>query len=1548
MGKTKRNKKTTTEVTAVTDTPARTTRSQTEGYLDSMFFEMDENGHVKEGNTFVPAGGGSSRNTKTTPQDKKNLQFPQSIMKNTNASNSSRSTHSVTFDKSVKLPKDTAPKVRVPSMVKTSSPTTEQVQKLPRGTRRGTRSNPEEQQGTPTSEVLALPASTKNTSGMIADSATGNTPAGKVDVNSMSIEQIRQQINFWEEQAKNKSTDGVPSDVANGQPKAVVKEGNHDVSKNQDQTTKTQDSAKAKVTSVIVETVTSPQEDAVTEPDAIVDMLTAPPVFGSDEHLHDDSDLISVDSAIPDSLKEQVRVYNDRLKDIFASNVDGDDPVPYVDLTLQSGYSPGSVDTVIQSNKIRATLGNEDRTMKALMEVIADSNKDSPKNLNPLLRPSHFGSNVHSAAGAVPLNDLPMYRMLHKVSDNRVHEIGATEADILVAEAQAARLEAERLAELKRRSSFSHRMWSKMTPSRLAPPPVPNDPILPDPKPTEDLKKLRENQKEEVWETFADKNYAPVTLDDHAVKVYNETKESIGSDVAMYYAGMPDDEFIPLMCQLGEQLIGEEAHMFIAPAYTAGAGLNLTFHNLGSYRSIHAHATTQYLKEAVRQFLPDLELLFFDTPLTKGALSMIRLAWFVREMPLATRHHLVNIADLHKRQPTSPSFAHGPRRIAFNMAMKSVSDAWDRSVSVNVNNRPTGRHPFDVGVAPTRQEYKARQGRIFLRTEPLQFPSLPPPHGRTHTHGRYILREGQAAPTWVDYTDQGQDHMFLLPPNVPKDPTHWEFRRLPNGVTIRSMNDLIAMVLNFKAAKGIPFNPIDPLGPALNQDLNQVLDGSNIDQVIWEKAEQITDDLTPVEYAPTHLMYRDLSPEEAAAVKALATSPDEGSDLTSSPENDKDKPAGTDVVIADTQPVLSILPAEVISKAKSDGLDPTLGGTSDDFALYMKGKKALGSDSQSSQKPNTLFPDDKTKTERLLNMDGPKEAGDSPSKKETTNKQEKNHDTSYPHFGKWKHHNGYHSKPGEWSADIGSPPNIHSSFHKGHDGSGGSGNGGGGGDGPTKIFSLNTKFPDPSTGGGGDNGSYGSGGHHSESSSSSSSKSTIPSKKVFAMKPEIKYFKNLESWDNFHEWFDDFVATCGGTGLHNHTDFEYIPTEEEKTYFYGLDRWLYVILKHRLQVTEGKDFLRREKATLSGRRVLFHLWKYSMSSAVADLSAEQRLVDITNMTLDTSWNKSATAFINKFVQEVEAYNSTCKTPQEEISEDMSMTLLQRAVIGVKSLADVKARERHAIAEGRGKFTLQQYLSLLKDEAGRVDRLRAKARGKRDTIGRRINNSRRPTRKINRSEIDERTEEDSVSSNDNETSDKNDDLQGMLEVFKVVMGDRAERMDNDSFGKLSPAGRKLWTQLTKEDRSTMLRSQPDGSRSVNLTELSSPEEEERVTDTDDRSDEERATPINMTEAQSNAKSKSHPADIRRSLSKSAAKKGAAQARSITNVHWSPVLEETEDDVLNELGELEEDEIQPNDDPLYEDSDDSDHHGNWPAFEGDIGDYWGESSDEEDFA
>ena len=141
--------------------------------------------------------------------------------------------------------------------------------------------------------------------------------------------------------------------------------------------------------------------------------------------------------------------------------------------------------------------------------------------------------------------------------------------------------------------------------------------------------------------------------------------------------------------------------------------------------------------------------------------------------------------------------------------------------------------------------------------------------------------------------------------------------------------------------------------------------------------------------------------------------------------------------------------------------------------------------------------------------------------------------------------------------------------------------------------------------------------------------------------------------------------------------------------------------------------------------------------------------------------------------------------------EMRMILLQRAVSNVKPLADVKARERHAIAEGKGKYSLQTYVNLLnlKDEASRIDRLRTKAKIKKETIGRRINNSRRPARRVNHSEYGQDEDTDDDHENDDVADDESsrDSYQGLLEVFKVVMANQTERMDSESFGKLSPAG-----------------------------------------------------------------------------------------------------------------------------------------------------------------
>ena len=139
--------------------------------------------------------------------------------------------------------------------------------------------------------------------------------------------------------------------------------------------------------------------------------------------------------------------------------------------------------------------------------------------------------------------------------------------------------------------------------------------------------------------------------------------------------------------------------------------------------------------------------------------------------------------------------------------------------------------------------------RQFDRNEPLQFPNHFPFDGKTHCHGRWVQSSLAKNPVWVDYPDQDGDSLFVLPPNVPRDGSHWEFCTLPNGVHVRSMVDFITMVINWKTQKNIPFYPFDPIGPALHgtQGSYVINDKEAID-LVWDIGANANDNITPVPY----------------------------------------------------------------------------------------------------------------------------------------------------------------------------------------------------------------------------------------------------------------------------------------------------------------------------------------------------------------------------------------------------------------------------------------------------------------------------------------------------------------------------------------------------------------------------------------------------------------------------------------------------------------------------------------------------------------------------
>ena len=119
---------------------------------------------------------------------------------------------------------------------------------------------------------------------------------------------------------------------------------------------------------------------------------------------------------------------------------------------------------------------------------------------------------------------------------------------------------------------------------------------------------------------------------------------------------------------------------------------------------------------------------------------------------------------------------------------------------------------------------------------------------------------------------------------------------------------------------------------------------------------------------------------------------------------------------------------------------------------------------------------------------------------------------------------------------------------------------------------------------------------------------------------------------------------------------------------------------------------------------------HSISSASTEMSSRELLTDISQRTLDSSYTKTCVEFINTFVTDIDKYNDLQPEHDSKVSPVMAMILLQKAVGGIKELADMRARERHAIEQGAGgKFSTEAHIRLLKAEAERLDQKCKKGR-----------------------------------------------------------------------------------------------------------------------------------------------------------------------------------------------------------------------------------------------
>ena len=411
-------------------------------------------------------------------------------------------------------------------------------------------------------------------------------------------------------------------------------------------------------------------------------------------------------------------------------------------------------------------------------------------------------------------------------------------------------------------------------------------------------------------------------------------------------------------------------------------------------------------------------------------------------------------------------------------------------------------------------------------------------------------------------------------------------------------------------------------------------------------------------------------------------------------------------------------------------------------------------------------------------------------------------------------------------------------------GSGNGGNSGGGGSG--------------GGGGGGNPGTYPNGNPYH------------PKVRTFMVKPDPDKFPQYTSPDKFPDWFDKMTAHLGGYQMGNLAKFSWTPAWWEVRWFIDANHFLYLILSRVVQTIEGKAILREHRCDQDGRMALCKPRVDGRTSTAATLVAEELHADLLTRRLTQTHTKSYLSFITTFLADCGQYNERQLDNDTIITPRQQRAYLERAVEAIGPLRQIRDRERQDIALGRLPLTPDQYIDLLKQVAGGIDRKRIQQR--------------RATRTANLADS---------TSNQDSSSVTSDNIEELVQFMcNKAMIEAGVRMDPTSFKELSVDGKKAWARLSSKDKSTILQASKEAAvaRQVNLHELSIDGSNDGEHEDHTAEGPTETTEVNEASITDNPKSKAMPQNVNRMMSTSAAKKPNSTSkshgsRSANHVKWS---------------------------------------------------------------
>ena len=349
---------------------------------------------------------------------------------------------------------------------------------------------------------------------------------------------------------------------------------------------------------------------------------------------------------------------------------------------------------------------------------------------------------------------------------------------------------------------------------------------------------------------------------------------------------------------------------------------------------------------------------------------------------------------------------------------------------------------------------------------------------------------------------------------------------------------------------------------------------------------------------------------------------------------------------------------------------------------------------------------------------------------------------------------------------------------------------------------------------------------------------TVPSPTVRTLDPVAEFKKGIKrdpssfmelkherQWDAFARTLH---AMAHAQDVHEVLEPDFTPTHAQIPLFVQKQKYMYAVFVQIIQTDKGKAYVREHRDDHDAQAVFRKLETHALKSLKASLESTTllRYLTTTKLGVDT-WKGTAHSFILHWLEQVRLYNDLSSTT--DLSDELTLTLLQNAVHDFKPLRAVKDNaDQHKTHTGN-ELTLEQYVNLLESAAINHD---ASVAPKRSVLTKR--------RQVLMHDLDYDFTDDFI---DDDIPDF--DIDAPLDVLQAYAASRRpptssthrsksssassdnkygstirQRLHPLQWAKLSDNGRKVWDQLTVEDKRVILNTpRPTfAPRSANLHDL----------------------------------------------------------------------------------------------------------------------------------